>query len=39
MNMSKSAIPPINKAVERFAGAINMQIIPTGMISGRNPFL
>ena len=32
-------VAPINKAVERFAGAINKQIIATGMITGKNPFL
>ena len=32
-------LQPVNNAVERFAGAINTQIIPTGMINGRKPFL
>ncbi len=32
-------MPPINNAVDKFAGAINAQIIRTGMINGRNPFL
>ncbi len=32
-------LAPSNNAVERFAGAINTQTMPTGMINGKNPFL
>ena len=32
-------VAPVNKAVDRFAGAIKAQIITTGAISGKNPDL
>src|SRR5690242_7976644 len=39
INIKSKAMPPMSKEVERLAGAINTQIIPTGIINGKNPFL
>src|SRR6185436_4613773 len=36
---NKRQLAPSNKAVERFAGAINAQTSPTGMINGKKPCL
>ncbi len=32
-------LAPSNRAVDRFAGAINAQVMITGVITGRKPFL
>ena len=39
ININKILVPAINMAVERLAGAISTQIMPTGIMMGRNPFL
>jgi len=39
MNINKRLVPKISIAVERFAGAISIQIIATGTMMGKNPFL
>ena len=39
MNISSKLVAPINNAVDRFAGAISIQIIPTGIMTGKKPFL
>ena len=39
INIISMLVPPISNAVDKFDGAINKQIITTGVIIGRNPFL
>ncbi|MBA7577287.1 hypothetical protein ES708_19134 [subsurface metagenome] len=39
INISKSEIPKIKAAVDRFAGRINTQIITTGIMTGKNASL
>src|SRR5687767_7099763 len=39
MNINNRLVAPVSMAVDRFAGAINTQMISTGMITGRKPFL
>ena len=39
ININMKLVPAINNAVDKFAGAIKMQTIATGIMTGRNPFL
>ena len=39
MNINIKLVPPINNAVDKFAGATNITIMATGIIIGKNPFL
>ena len=39
MNINIMLVAPINNAVDKFAGAINMQTIATGISTGKKPFL
>ena len=39
MNRSMRQLAPNNKAVDKFAGAMSIQMIATGIITGKNPFL
>ena len=39
INISNKLVPKIRMAVDKFAGAISMQMMPTGTMIGKNPFL
>ena len=39
INNNNMLVAPTSNAVDRLAGAISMQMIPTGTMTGRNPFL
>ena len=39
ININNSEVAPVNNAFDKFAGIINAQIMITGVITGRNPFL
>ena len=39
INMSIKLVAPTSKAVDKFAGAISAQIIMTGVMIGKKPFL
>ena len=39
INISNNEVAPVKSALDKLAGIINAQIIITGVITGRNPFL
>ena len=39
MNISNNEVAPVKSAFDKFAGIINAQIINTGVITGKKPFL
>ena len=39
ININNNEVAPVNNAFDKLAGMINAQIISTGIITGKNPFL